>query len=179
MVQIQRVLIKKIFSSSIDVSLSSKVLALRSCHKHHMMHMGIIFHTSFICWLPLKFVQLATTPTTFSGITQAKSILPSTSFHNPLAISQYLILQIIGEISLSGATYKSMEFVGTTVESLTMEERMTLCNMVIEVGAKNAVVPTDGCLCVCVRTTQLTLMYVSAMHVCANILICFRIFDSI
>ncbi|XP_033509360.1 3-isopropylmalate dehydratase large subunit, chloroplastic-like isoform X2 [Nicotiana tomentosiformis] len=54
-----------------------------------------------------------------------------------------LLLKIIGEISVSGATYKTMEFVGTTVESLSMEERMTLCNMVVEAGGKNGVIPTD------------------------------------
>ncbi|GMP77619.1 hypothetical protein CsSME_00033834 [Camellia sinensis var. sinensis] len=59
-------------------------------------------------------------------------------------LAKDLILQIIGEISMSGATYKAMEFVGTTVESLTMEERMTLCNMVIEAGGKNGVVPADS-----------------------------------
>ncbi|XP_059632295.1 3-isopropylmalate dehydratase large subunit, chloroplastic-like isoform X3 [Cornus florida] len=59
-------------------------------------------------------------------------------------LAKDLILQIIGEISVSGATYKSMEFVGTTVENLTMEERMTLCNMVIEAGGKNGVVPADS-----------------------------------
>ncbi|XP_057430743.1 3-isopropylmalate dehydratase large subunit, chloroplastic-like [Lotus japonicus] len=59
-------------------------------------------------------------------------------------LAKDLILQIIGEISVAGATYKSMEFVGTTVESLTMEERMTLCNMVVEAGGKNGVVPADS-----------------------------------
>ncbi|XP_040933639.1 3-isopropylmalate dehydratase large subunit, chloroplastic isoform X1 [Gossypium hirsutum] len=59
-------------------------------------------------------------------------------------LAKDLILQIIGEISVSGATYKSMEFVGTTVESLNMEERMTLCNMVVEAGGKNGVVPADS-----------------------------------
>ncbi|KAG4931766.1 hypothetical protein JHK84_048760 [Glycine max] len=59
-------------------------------------------------------------------------------------LSKDLILQIIGEITVAGATYKSMEFVGTTVESLTMEERMTLCNMVVEAGGKNGVVPADS-----------------------------------
>ncbi|OAY28162.1 3-isopropylmalate dehydratase large subunit, chloroplastic [Manihot esculenta] len=59
-------------------------------------------------------------------------------------LAKDLILQIIGEISVAGATYKSMEFVGTTVESLSMEERMTLCNMVVEAGGKNGVVPADS-----------------------------------
>ncbi|WRX21733.1 Aconitase/3-isopropylmalate dehydratase large subunit [Theobroma cacao] len=59
-------------------------------------------------------------------------------------LAKDLILQIIGEISVAGATYKSMEFIGTTVESLSMEERMTLCNMVIEAGGKNGVVSTDS-----------------------------------
>ncbi|XP_031279405.1 3-isopropylmalate dehydratase large subunit, chloroplastic-like [Pistacia vera] len=58
-------------------------------------------------------------------------------------LAKDLILQIIGEISVAGATYKSMEFVGSTVESLTMEEHMTLCNMVVEAGEKNGVVPPD------------------------------------
>ncbi|XWS13931.1 hypothetical protein CRYUN_Cryun36dG0081100 [Craigia yunnanensis] len=59
-------------------------------------------------------------------------------------LAKDLILQIIGEISVAGATYKSREFVGTTVESLNMEERMTLCNMVIEAGGKNGVVSADS-----------------------------------
>ncbi|XP_004247789.1 3-isopropylmalate dehydratase large subunit, chloroplastic [Solanum lycopersicum] len=58
-------------------------------------------------------------------------------------LAKDLILQVIGEISVAGATYKTMEFVGTAVESLTMEERMTLCNMVIEAGGKNGVIPAD------------------------------------
>ncbi|KAE8717702.1 3-isopropylmalate dehydratase large subunit [Hibiscus syriacus] len=62
----------------------------------------------------------------------------------PYLLAKDLILQIIGEISVAGATYKSMEFVGTTVESLNMKERMTLCNMVVEAGGKNGVVPSDS-----------------------------------
>ncbi|KAK2401861.1 aconitate hydratase, cytoplasmic [Trifolium repens] len=58
-------------------------------------------------------------------------------------LAKDLILNIIGEISMSGATYKTMEFVGTTIENLTMEERMTLCNMVVEAGGKNGIVAAD------------------------------------
>ncbi|KAJ7551224.1 hypothetical protein O6H91_06G005400 [Diphasiastrum complanatum] len=58
-------------------------------------------------------------------------------------LAKDLILQIIGEISVSGATYKAMEFVGTAVDSMTMEDRMTLCNMVVEAGGKNGVVAAD------------------------------------
>ncbi|XP_048437176.1 3-isopropylmalate dehydratase large subunit, chloroplastic-like isoform X1 [Pyrus x bretschneideri] len=54
------------------------------------------------------------------------------------------IWQIIGEITVAGGTYKAMEFVGSTVESLSMEERMTLCNMVVEAGGKNGIVPADS-----------------------------------
>jgi 3-isopropylmalate/(R)-2-methylmalate dehydratase large subunit len=54
------------------------------------------------------------------------------------------VFQIIGEISVAGATYKAMEFVGSAVEKMTMEDRMTLCNMVVEAGAKNGVVPADS-----------------------------------
>ena len=46
-------------------------------------------------------------------------------------------MQIIGEITVSGATYRSMDFVGPVVDAMTMEDRMTICNMVVEAGAKN------------------------------------------
>ena len=46
-------------------------------------------------------------------------------------------VQIIGDIGVAGATYRSMEFVGPVVEAMTMEDRMTLCNMVVEAGGKN------------------------------------------
>lgn len=55
----------------------------------------------------------------------------------PYLMAKDLILQIIGEISVSGATYKAMEFVGPVVSAMNMEERMTVCNMVVEAGGKN------------------------------------------
>ena len=54
-----------------------------------------------------------------------------------------LILTIIGDIGVDGAAYRAMEFTGDGVYSLTMEERMTLCNMVIEAGGKNGVIAPD------------------------------------
>lgn len=58
-------------------------------------------------------------------------------------LAKDLILQVIGDISVSGATYRTMEFAGEVVEKMTMEERMTLCNMVIEAGGKNGVIAPD------------------------------------
>ncbi|MBZ8180012.1 3-isopropylmalate dehydratase large subunit [Oscillatoria salina] len=58
-------------------------------------------------------------------------------------LAKDLILQIIGDISVSGATYRTMEFAGEAVQNMTMEERMTLCNMVIEAGGKNGVIAPD------------------------------------
>ncbi len=54
-----------------------------------------------------------------------------------------LILRIIGDIGVDGASYRAMEFAGDAVHSLNIEERMTLCNMVIEAGGKNGVITPD------------------------------------
>jgi 3-isopropylmalate/(R)-2-methylmalate dehydratase large subunit len=61
----------------------------------------------------------------------------------PWVLAKDVILHIIGDIGVDGATYKAMEFGGEAVERLTMEERMTLCNMVIEGGGKNGIIEAD------------------------------------
>ncbi len=61
----------------------------------------------------------------------------------PYLLAKDLILHVIGDIGCDGATYRAMEFCGDAVMALPMEERMTLCNMVIEAGGKNGVIPPD------------------------------------
>ncbi|MGI6248869.1 MAG: 3-isopropylmalate dehydratase large subunit [Acutalibacteraceae bacterium] len=55
-----------------------------------------------------------------------------------------VILHIIGKIGVDGALYKSMEFSGDGVANLTMDDRLCICNMAIEAGAKNGIFPVDG-----------------------------------
>ena len=54
-----------------------------------------------------------------------------------------IILQVIGDIGVDGATYRTMEWTGNAIMNFSMEERMTLCNMAIEGGGKNAVIEAD------------------------------------
>lgn len=55
-----------------------------------------------------------------------------------------VILHLIGEIGVSGALYKSLEFTGEGIRSLSMEDRLCICNMAIEAGAKNGIFPVDA-----------------------------------
>jgi 3-isopropylmalate/(R)-2-methylmalate dehydratase large subunit len=61
----------------------------------------------------------------------------------PYLMAKDLILTVIGDIGCDGATYRAMEFDGDGVYALNIEERMTLCNMVIEAGGKNGVIAPD------------------------------------
>src|SRR5437763_15127531 len=72
----------------------------------------------------------------------------------PYLMAKDLILAVIGDIGCDGATYRAMEFDGDGVYALNIEERMTLCNMVIEAGGKNGVIAPD----------KVTLDYVDARN---------------
>jgi len=61
-----------------------------------------------------------------------------------------LILYTIGDIGVDGALYKAMEFTGETISNLSMDGRLTMCNMAIEAGGKSGIVPPD----------EITLQYV-------------------
>jgi 3-isopropylmalate/(R)-2-methylmalate dehydratase large subunit len=62
-----------------------------------------------------------------------------------------LILYTIGQLGVEGALYKSLEFSGEVIRSLSMDGRFTMCNMAIEAGAKNGIIEPD----------QITLEYVA------------------
>ena len=55
-----------------------------------------------------------------------------------------LVLRIIGDIGADGADYRSVEFAGPAIESMSVGGRLVLCNMAAEMGAKNAYVAPDA-----------------------------------
>ncbi|HHV63803.1 MAG TPA: 3-isopropylmalate dehydratase large subunit [Peptococcaceae bacterium] len=70
----------------------------------------------------------------------------------PWVSGKDLILYIIGKIGVDGARYKAMEFTGDGIRSLSMDNRLTMCNMAIEAGAKTGIIEPD----------EITLKYVQA-----------------
>ena len=61
----------------------------------------------------------------------------------PCVSGKDVILHLIGTIGVDGALYKSLEFGGEGVASLSMDDRFTIANMAIEAGAKNGIFPVD------------------------------------
>ena len=54
-----------------------------------------------------------------------------------------VILQLLGQLSARGAVYACLEFSGDAIDNLSIEARMTICNMVVESGAKAGIMPYD------------------------------------
>ena len=58
-------------------------------------------------------------------------------------MSKDIILRLIGDLRADGATYRALEFSGSTIEKMSVASRMTMANMAIEAGAKNGIFPVD------------------------------------
>jgi homoaconitate hydratase family protein len=54
-----------------------------------------------------------------------------------------LILYVIRKLGAGGANYMALEFTGSTIKNMSIDERLTICNMVVEAGAKSGIVPPD------------------------------------
>ncbi len=54
-----------------------------------------------------------------------------------------IFLRVVGDIGVDGALYMAMEWTGSTIEALSIDERMTLTNMAIEAGAKSGIIAPD------------------------------------
>ena len=66
-----------------------------------------------------------------------------TGERDPWVGGKDLILWTIGQIGVDGALYRAMEFCGPVIESLGMDDRLSLCNMAIEAGGKNGIIVPD------------------------------------
>lgn len=63
---------------------------------------------------------------------------------NRFVTGKDLILEVLRQLTVDGASYRCIEFGGPAMASLNMDERMALCNMTAEAGAKTCVVPADA-----------------------------------
>lgn len=61
----------------------------------------------------------------------------------PYVSGKDVILHLIGKIGVDGARYRSLEFTGDGLQSLSMDDRFCIANMAIECGAKNGIFPVD------------------------------------
>jgi 3-isopropylmalate/(R)-2-methylmalate dehydratase large subunit len=62
---------------------------------------------------------------------------------NPRVMAKDVILYIISKLGTDGAVYKGVEFTGETVKNMSIAERMVLCNMTVEMGAKTSYIKPD------------------------------------
>ncbi len=62
----------------------------------------------------------------------------------PWVCGKDVILHIIGMIGVDGALYQAMEFTGSTISAMGMDDRMTVCNMAIEAGGKSGIIAFGG-----------------------------------
>ena len=88
--------------------------------------MAVLYATSKI-WLK--------TPASFKVVVSGRLQEPVTS--------KDLVLKIIGELGADGALYRSVEYTGEAIDAMSLASRMVLCNMAIEMGAKNGVCLPD------------------------------------
>lgn len=61
----------------------------------------------------------------------------------PWVTGKDVILHLIGDIGVDGALYRTMEFSGSAISSLSMDSRFAICNMAIEAGGKNGIIAVD------------------------------------
>jgi len=61
----------------------------------------------------------------------------------PLVTPKDVILNVVGKVRADGATYQAVEFHGSTIKEMSVEGRLTLCNMAVEMGAKTGIINPD------------------------------------
>ncbi|HXO17426.1 MAG TPA: aconitase/3-isopropylmalate dehydratase large subunit family protein, partial [Candidatus Dormibacteraeota bacterium] len=62
----------------------------------------------------------------------------------PMVYAKDIMLRTVGELGIDGATYRAIEYHGTTVDELSITGRITMANMAIEAGAKNGIFHADA-----------------------------------